>query len=173
MVRYTDAQIAENILTRFEGQNCSCSPPWFVAGKGTTVSCSSKSCVKATSGPASTAKLVELEARTSVDRYKVHDIEAVVDRIVVRAQDEARILKSVQTALALGKGSMAVMAMDGGEPVHFSRNLMCPTTGFAYPDPEPNLFSFNSPYGACPTCNGLGKWRRWTQKRWCPTLENP
>ena len=92
-----------------------------------------------------------------MDRYKVHDIEAVVDRIFVRPQDADRILKSVQTALSLGKGAMAVMAMDDDTPVHFSRNLMCPTTGLAYPEPEPNLFSFNSPYGACPTCNGLGK----------------
>ena len=101
-------------------------------------------------------ELVELEPGHRVDRYKVHDIEAVVDRIVVRAQDEARILKSVQTALSLGRVH-GRHGLDGDEPVHFSRNLMCPTTGLAYPDPEPNLFSFNSPYGACPTCNGLGK----------------
>ena len=99
-------------------------------------------------------QLVELESGYKVDRYKVHDIEAVVDRIVVRSQDAERILKSVQTALSLGKGAMAVMPLDGDTPVHFSRNLMCPTTGLAYPEPEPNLFSFNSPYGACPTSNG-------------------
>ena len=157
MVRYTDAQIAENILTRFEGQKLLLLAPMVRGRKGHYRELFEQIMRQGYLRARIDGELVELEPGHRVDRYKVHDIEAVVDRIVVRAQDEARILKSVQTALSLGKGSMAVMAMDGDEPVHFSRNLMCPTTGLAYPDPEPNLFSFNSPYGACPTCNGLGK----------------
>ena len=157
MVRYTDAQIAENILTRFEGQKLLLLAPMVRGRKGHYRELFEQIMRQGYLRARIDGELVELEPGHRVDRYKVHDIEAVVDRIVVRAQDEARILKSVQTALSLGKGSMAVMAMDGEEPVHFSRNLMCPTTGLAYPDPEPNLFSFNSPYGACPTCNGLGK----------------
>ena len=102
-------------------------------------------------------EIVELDDGFKVDRYKVHDIELVVDRIIVGG-DNTRLNNSVRTALKLGKGSMCVIQHGVINPklVYFSRNLMCPTTGIAYPDPEPNLFSFNSPYGACPTCNGLG-----------------
>lgn len=101
--------------------------------------------------------IVELDSGFKVDRYKVHDIELVVDRIIV-GSDKTRLKNSVRTALKLGKGSMSVLehGVINPRPSHFSRNLMCPTTGISYPDPEPNLFSFNSPYGACPTCNGLG-----------------
>ena len=102
-------------------------------------------------------EIVELDSGFKVDRYKVHDIELVVDRIIVGG-DNSRLRNSVRTALKLGKGSMCVIqhGVINTKVIHFSRNLMCPTTGIAYPDPEPNLFSFNSPYGACPTCNGLG-----------------
>ncbi|MBM71978.1 MAG: excinuclease ABC subunit A [Crocinitomicaceae bacterium] len=102
-------------------------------------------------------EIVELDDGFKVDRYKVHDIELVVDRIIVGG-DNTRLNRSVRTALKLGKGSMCVIQHGVINPklIYFSRNLMCPTTGIAYPDPEPNLFSFNSPYGACPTCNGLG-----------------
>ena len=114
-------------------------------------------------------EVVELEPGYRVDRYKVHDIEVVVDRIVMpdapaldaegkpADEDTERVMRSVRTALAMGKGSMMVLPLDDAIPRHFSRALMCPTTGISYPEPEPNLFSFNSPYGACPTCNGLGQ----------------
>nr|MBC8150663.1 excinuclease ABC subunit UvrA [Bacteroidota bacterium] len=103
-------------------------------------------------------EVVELDSGFKVDRYKVHDIELVIDRVIVGG-DSKRLANSVKTALSLGKGSMSILehGVINPRPVHFSRNLMCPTTGLAYPDPEPNLFSFNSPYGACPTCNGLGQ----------------
>ena len=114
-------------------------------------------------------EVVELEPGYRVDRYKVHDIEAVVDRVVMpdepaldaagKPADEEteRVMRSLRTALAMGKGSMMVLPVDDAIPRHFSRALMCPTTGISYPEPEPNLFSFNSPYGACPSCNGLGQ----------------
>ncbi|HCL46086.1 MAG TPA: excinuclease ABC subunit A, partial [Flavobacteriales bacterium] len=157
MVRYTDDQIAENILSRFEGQKLLLLSPMVRGRKGHYRELFEQIMRLGYLRARVDGQLVELESGYKVDRYKVHDIEAVVDRIVVRSQDAERILKSVQTALSLGKGAMAVMPLDGDTPVHFSRNLMCPTTGLAYPEPEPNLFSFNSPYGACPTCNGLGK----------------
>ncbi|MEC8368370.1 MAG: excinuclease ABC subunit UvrA, partial [Bacteroidota bacterium] len=157
MVRYTDDQIAENILSRFEGQKLLLLSPMVRGRKGHYRELFEQIMRLGYLRARVDGQLVELESGYKVDRYKVHDIEAVVDRIVVRSQDTERILKSVQTALSLGKGAMAVMPLDGDTPVHFSRNLMCPTTGLAYPEPEPNLFSFNSPYGACPTCNGLGK----------------
>jgi excinuclease ABC subunit A len=92
-----------------------------------------------------------------VDRYKTHDIEIVVDRIVVEEDAKERLVKSVQTALKYGKGILMVLDKDAEEVKHFSRLLMCPTTGIAYDEPEPNTFSFNSPYGACHHCNGLGE----------------
>jgi excinuclease ABC subunit A len=105
--------------------------------------------------------IVELTTRIQLDRYKVHDIEIVIDRIAVNAEDRSRIAESVKLALRHGKGTMMVIEADGnkgtkGEARHFSRHLMCPTSGISYDDPAPNLFSFNSPYGACPKCNGLG-----------------
>ena len=157
MVRFTDDQIAENILARFEGQKLLLLSPMVRGRKGHYRELFEQIMRLGYLRARVDGELVELESGFKVDRYKVHDIEAVVDRIVVRPQDSDRILKSVKTALSLGKGAMAVMPLDGDTPVHFSRNLMCPTTGLAYPEPEPNLFSFNSPYGACPTCNGLGK----------------
>jgi len=92
-----------------------------------------------------------------VDRYKTHDIEIVIDRVVVEEDAKERLVKSVQTALKYGKGILMVHDKESDELKHFSKLLMCPTTGIAYDEPEPNTFSFNSPYGACHHCNGLGQ----------------
>ena len=151
MVRYTDDQIAENIPLPLRRPKTLAPLPMVRGRKGHYRELFEQIMRLGYLRARVDGKLVELESGYKVDRYKVHDIEAVVDRIVVRPQDAERILKSVQSALSLGKGAMAVMPLDGDTPVHFSRNLMCPTTGLAYPEPEPNLFSFNSPYGACPT----------------------
>lgn len=99
----------------------------------------------------------EIEFGMQIDRYKVHDIEIVVDRIQVNPEDRQRVNQSVQTALKHGKGSMLVEDIESEEVRHFSRKLMCPTSGISYDEPEPNTFSFNSPYGACQKCHGLGK----------------
>ncbi|MDN5204007.1 excinuclease ABC subunit UvrA [Fulvivirgaceae bacterium BMA10] len=100
--------------------------------------------------------VVEIEPKMQVDRYKIHDIEIVVDRIVVTDKDKYRIGQSVKAALHHGKG--IIMLLDTNEKLHyFSKMLMDPKTGLAYDEPAPNTFSFNSPYGACPTCKGLGK----------------
>lgn len=90
------------------------------------------------------------------DRYKVHDIEIVIDKIKVCEENNSRLAKSVETAFRHGKGNLMVLS-EKNEVRHFSKMLMCPTTGLSYAEPEPNTFSFNSPYGACPHCNGLGE----------------
>lgn len=90
------------------------------------------------------------------DRYKVHDIEIVIDKIKVCEENNSRLAKSVETAFRHGKGNLMVLS-EKNEVRHFSKMLMCPTTGLSYSEPEPNTFSFNSPYGACPHCNGLGE----------------
>lgn len=91
-----------------------------------------------------------------VDRYKNHDIEVVIDRLSARIKDRERLKKSVSTAMKQGKGVTMILEKDGQEPRFFSSQLMCPTSGISYNEPAPHSFSFNSPQGACPHCNGLG-----------------
>jgi excinuclease ABC subunit A len=102
-------------------------------------------------------KLQDIEKGMRLDRYKIHDIEVVVDRLVIGQTETSRIYNSVVASMKMGDSSMLVMDFESGKVHHYSRSLMCPTSGISYPDPEPNLFSFNSPRGACPTCNGLGE----------------
>ena len=102
-------------------------------------------------------KLQDIEKGMRLDRYKIHDIEVVVDRLVIGQTEQSRIHNSVVTTMKMGDSSMLVMDFELGKIRHYSRSLMCPTSGLSYPEPEPNLFSFNSPRGACPNCNGLGE----------------
>ncbi len=111
--------------------------------------------------------ILDIDDRMQVDRYKTHDIEIVVDRIVVDTKDTFRITQSVKTALKHGNGIMMVRDTEGNIQ-HFSKNLMDPETGLAYDEPAPNSFSFNSPYGACPTCNGLGEIENITEESVIP-----
>lgn len=101
-------------------------------------------------------KILDIDSNIKLDRYKVHDIEIVVDRLKIDSKSTKRISDSVQLAMKYGKGSMMTLEHDSDEVRFFSRSLMCPTTGIAYDEPAPNFFSFNSPYGACQKCNGLG-----------------
>lgn len=157
MVRYTDDEILTRIFETFHGQRILILAPLVKGRKGhyreLFESVMKQGYVRARID----GELQELTSDMRLDRYKIHDIELVVDRLEVRLDDEARILRSVQTALRMGQGNLGIVEHESGHMTHFSRNLMCPTTGDAYPDPEPNLFSFNSPYGACPSCNGLGE----------------
>ena len=102
------------------------------------------------------AEVREISFGLQLDRYKVHDIEVVVDRLIVKEKYKDRIKRTINSAMKLGKGSLMVILDDNNEVRHYSSKLMCPTTGMSYDEPEPNTFSFNSPYGACPSCNGLG-----------------
>jgi len=100
-------------------------------------------------------EIQDITAKMQVDRYKIHDIEIVVDRLVVDRKDIKRLQDSLQSAMKLGKGIIKISDKDNNVS-HFSRFLMCPTTGISYDEPQPNSFSFNSPYGACENCDGLG-----------------
>ncbi|ETZ20092.1 excinuclease ABC subunit UvrA [Pedobacter sp. V48] len=97
----------------------------------------------------------DITPKMQVDRYKIHDIEIVVDRLVIDRKDIKRLQDSLQTAMRLGKGIIKI-SDKANNVSHFSRFLMCPTTGISYDEPQPNSFSFNSPYGACENCDGLG-----------------
>ena len=101
-------------------------------------------------------EITNITSGLRTDRYKVHDIEIVVDKVKISQENNSRLAKSVETAFRHGKGNLMVLS-DKNEVRHFSKMLMCPTTGLSYSEPEPNTFSFNSPYGACPYCNGLGE----------------
>lgn len=102
-------------------------------------------------------EIIDVTEKIQLDRYKIHDIDIVVDRIIIDTNNKERIYESLKTALKLGKGVIMITELDAPQQIrHFSKNLMCPTSGIAYGEPEPNLFSFNSPYGACNKCGGLG-----------------
>ena len=100
-------------------------------------------------------EIKDIGLKMQVDRYKIHDIEIVVDRLIIDRKDQKRLQDSLQTAMKLGKGIIKISDKDDNVS-HFSKFLMCPTTGISYDEPQPNSFSFNSPYGACERCDGLG-----------------
>jgi excinuclease ABC subunit A len=156
MVRYTDEQIVERILQDLPGEKLLLMAPVVKGRKGHYRELFEQIMKQGFLRARVDGEIVELTSGYRTDRYKIHDIEIVVDRVKVDQKDKTRLLKSVQTALRLGKGSMIVLPHEEGTLRYFSRHLMCPTSGIAYAEPEPNLFSFNSPYGACPQCNGLG-----------------
>ena len=112
-------------------------------------------------------EVMDLVPKMQVDRYKTHDIEIVIDRIKVIESEKFRISQSIRDALSHGKGVIMLLDEDGNTH-HFSKHLMDPESGIAYDDPAPNTFSFNSPYGACPTCNGLGKIEKITKESVIP-----
>lgn len=101
-------------------------------------------------------KIVELQPNMRLDRYKTHDIEVIVDKLSVKARNEERITKAIQLALSIGKGTLVVIERGTKQLQYLSQAYMCPQTGLSFETPEPNNFSFNSPYGACPHCKGLG-----------------
>lgn len=157
MVRYTDEQITDLIIQDMAGDKLLLLAPLVKGRKGHYRELFEQVMKQGYVRARVDGQLVELEPGYRLDRYKIHDIEVVVDRVKVNQKDKQRILKSVQAALSVGKGRMMVMPHDGGEARYFSRFLMCPSSGISYAEPEPNLFSFNSPYGACKNCNGLGE----------------
>ena len=112
-------------------------------------------------------QIKEMTARMQLDRYVIHDIELVVDRLLVTDDLQARLSASVQQALKLGKGLLFVQIEEEGL-IQYSRQLMCQDTGISYEEPSPNAFSFNSPYGACPVCKGLGVQHRVSMERLMP-----
>ncbi|MBR4467911.1 MAG: excinuclease ABC subunit UvrA [Bacteroidales bacterium] len=157
MVRYTEEQITDLILKEFDGKRINILAPAVRGRKGHYRELFEHIRQAGFTRVRVDGVMREIEFGMMVDRYKTHDIEIVVDRIEVHEDSLTRIKKSVQTAFRYGKGLLMVLDNDTEKLHYFSRLLMCPTTGLSYEDPEPNTFSFNSPYGACPKCNGLGE----------------
>ncbi len=157
MVSYTDQQIKDLILERFSGQRISVLAPLVRSRKGHYRELFESTAKRGFLKVRVDGELLDITRGMRVDRYKTHDIEAVIDRLAVDGKQEKRLKESIEVALEQGQGVMMVLPEGAAKAQFFSRNLMCPSTGIAYPEPEPNTFSFNSPKGACPRCNGLGE----------------
>lgn len=157
MVKYTDHQICEIILEKYQTKNVAILAPKIRARKGHYKELLKQIVRQGYSKARIDGKIINLTPGLKLDRYKTHDIEIVVDRFKKGSLEEGRLLSALQISMKLGGGTLMVVDMDNEDLAFFSRSLMCPTTGISYPEPEPNLFSFNSPYGACSKCNGLGE----------------
>jgi excinuclease ABC subunit A len=155
MVRQSEDQIINAIIQNFKGRKLTVLAPVIRGRKGHYRELFVQIRKQGYSKVRVDGDVVDIKAKMQVDRFKIHDIEVVVDRIVADPKDRQRIAESVNRAIKEGKG--VVMVLDEQSKVHhFSKYLMDPKTGLSYDEPAPNIFSFNSPYGACPTCNGLG-----------------
>ncbi|HEU0137631.1 MAG TPA: excinuclease ABC subunit UvrA, partial [Flavobacterium sp.] len=158
MVSYSDDQIRDLIKRDFAGKRINILAPVIRARKGHYAELFQQIAKQGFLRVRINGDLKEITPGMKLDRYKTHDIEIVIDRMVVEAgaDTDKRLSESINTAMYNGENVLMVLDQDSNEVRYFSRNLMCPTTGISYQNPEPNLFSFNSPKGACPHCNGLG-----------------
>jgi len=157
MVKYSDDQIVDLIIEQYHGKKAAFLAPKIKGRKGHYRELFDQLIKMGFTKVRVDGEMIPLEKGMRLDRYKVHDIEMVVDRMPIDKKDRKRIYDSVLTTMKHGGKAMMVLDLDTNDVRHFSRTLMCPSTGISYPEPEPSLFSFNSPYGACPTCSGLGE----------------
>lgn len=158
MVSYTDKQIQELIISDFQNKRIAVLAPVVKARKGHYAELFQQIAKNGYIKVRVNGQIIDIAPNMKVDRYKTHDIEVVIDRLEVN-NDEAflmRLQRSIDTSMDMGEGSILIYDYDANQTRFFSRHLMCPTTGISYPEPEPNAFSFNSPKGACKSCQGLG-----------------
>ncbi len=157
MIHYTDEQIVELIIEEYAGKKVALMSPIVRGRKGHYRELFETLRKKGYLYARIDGEMVEFASGLRLDRYKTHYIELVVDRIVVDAEDRERVMKSLREAMKQGDGTMSVYDYQADSARFYSRHLMCPTTGVAFEEPAPYTFSFNSPKGACPRCNGLGE----------------
>ena len=156
MVKYTEEKVLDMILQDYEGKKIFILAPVVRSRKGHYRELFEAMRRKGYLNMRVDGELVEVTRGMKVDRYKNHNIEVVIDKLQVSHKDSDRLKKSVGIAMKQGEGLIMILDKDTGSIKHFSKRLMCPTTGISYSDPAPNNFSFNSPQGACPHCKGLG-----------------
>ncbi|HBD25923.1 excinuclease ABC subunit UvrA [Flavobacterium sp.] len=158
MVSYSDDQIKQLILEDFNGKRINILAPVVRSRKGHYRELFEQIAKQGFLKVRVNGQIRDLEFGMKVDRYKTHDIEIVIDRMAIDTEEDTdkRLSESIKTAMYHGDDVMMVIEQESQEVRFYSRNLMCPTSGISYPNPEPNNFSFNSPKGACPCCNGLG-----------------
>jgi excinuclease ABC subunit A len=157
MVSYNEAQIETLLLEKFDGKAVHLLAPIVKGRKGHYRELFEQIARQGFLRVRVNGELREITKGMRLDRYKTHDIELVVDRFRVDQALGDRLKDSIKTALKLGKGTMMILDAESEKISFFSKLLMCPVSGEAYPEPEPNTFSFNSPKGACPKCNGIGR----------------
>jgi len=157
MVKYTDDQILELVKTRFAGKKVYFLAPLIKGRKGHYKELFEQLRRKGFLHVRINGEIREITHGLKLDRYKTHNIELVIDKFRVGDVTDKRLHDSVLVSLDQGEGVMMVLDTDEKEPRYFSRHLMCPVTGLSYNEPAPHTFSFNSPQGACPHCNGLGE----------------
>ena len=156
MVRYTDGQIVDLVMSRYAGRKCYLLAPLIRGRKGHYRELFDQLRKRGYTEVRIDGELQELQGVDALDRYKPHFIEVVVDRLKPEAGDDRRVRESVARALNVGKGSLAVLDRESGALAHFSKHLVDPESGVSLQEPQPHSFSFNSPQGYCPHCKGLG-----------------
>ena len=160
MVKYTEEKVIEMIQNDYVGKKIFILAPIVRSRKGHYRELFESMRRKGYLTMRVDGAITEITRGMKVDRYKNHDIEVVIDKLEVKSEQaevsSERLKKSVQIAMKQGEGNIMILDKDTGAVKHFSKRLMCPTTGISYSDPAPNIFSFNSPQGACPRCKGLG-----------------
>ena len=158
MVSYRDDQIKELIINSFDGKRINVLAPVVRSRKGHYRELFEQIAKQGFVKVRTDGEIRDIVKGMKLDRYKTHDIEIVIDRLVINASvdNDKRLTETINTAMYHGDNVLMVIDQDSNEVRYFSRNLMCPTSGISYPNPEPNNFSFNSPKGACSKCNGIG-----------------
>ena len=156
MVKYTEEKVIDMIVNNYAGRKILILAPLVRSRKGHYRELFESMRRKGYLHVRVDGEVQEITRGMKVDRYKNHDIEVVIDRLAVKETADERLKKTIQIAMRQGEGLLMIMDFETGQVKHFSKRLMCPTTGISYSDPAPNTFSFNSPQGACPRCKGLG-----------------
>ena len=159
MVRFTDEQILDLIKSDYKDKPINILAPIVRSRKGHYAELFHQLAKKGYLKVRVDGEIIDIKPSLKLDRYKTHDIEVVIDRLKVTEGNNKRLVSSLKLAVEDGDGIMMVIEKSAKNPRYFSRALMCPETGIAYKNPEPNSFSFNSPKGACKACNGLGKYK--------------
>lgn len=157
MVQYTEEQILQLILEQYAGKKVLVLAPLVKGRKGHYRELFEQVRQQGFLRVRVDSEVREIAFGMQLDRYKIHDIEVVIDRTLVKEEDRDRLKRTIRTAMKYGKGALMILDNETEAIRHFSSKLMCPVTGLSYELPEPNTFSFNSPYGACQRCNGLGQ----------------
>ena len=156
MVRLSDDQIIDLVIKKFNKKKILLFAPLVKARKGHYRELFEQLMHQGYLRVRNDGRIVELKKGLQLDRYKIHDIDLLIDRIDVSETSRQRLVESLNLAMKLGKGSILIIENESEKENYYSLHLMCPTSGISYDEPQPNTFSFNSPYGACRSCNGLG-----------------
>ncbi|MFT6706439.1 MAG: excinuclease ABC subunit A [Flavobacteriales bacterium] len=156
MVKYSEEQMVEQIFKNFKGKKIYLLAPMVRSRKGHYRELFTQIGKQGYTKVRVDGEVLDIKPSMQLDRYKTHDIEAVVDRLTVDKKNEERIAASIQTTLKMGNGLMMLLDVASNKMFPYSKHLMDPETGLSYEEPSPNAFSFNSPYGMCPKCKGLG-----------------